>query len=129
MLTTSALVDRFLLLAQNPSGGAGGPGPNPMSMLLPFAVIGLVFYLLLVRPQRKEQKNRQTMIANLKKNDRVVTIGGIYGIVTNVRPEADEVTIKVDETSNTRLKVTLSAISRLAGEEAAETNQSSLSPS
>ena len=57
----------------------------------------------------------------MKKNDRVVTIGGIYGVVMNVHREADEVTLKVDETTNTKLRVTLSSIARIiSGETAAE---------
>jgi len=57
------------------------------------------------------------MLAAVKKNDRVVTIGGIYGVVTNVQREQDEVTIKVDEATNTKLRVTLGSIARIIGEE------------
>ena len=53
----------------------------------------------------------------VKKNDRVVTVGGIYGVVTNVHREADEVTLKVDEATNTKLRVTLSSIGRVLGDE------------
>lgn len=114
-----SFAEGLVLLAQN---GKGGPAaaPSPFSMLFPLLAIGLVFYLLLIRPQRREQKARQAMIANIKKNDRVVTVGGIYGVVANVRPEADEVTLKVDETTNTKLKVTLSAISRVLSEAPSE---------
>ena len=58
------------------------------------------------------------MLAAVKKNDRVITAGGIYGVVTNVNAEADEVTVKVDETTNTKLRVTLSSVSRVLGDEA-----------
>ncbi len=57
------------------------------------------------------------MLAAVKKNDRVVTAGGIYGVVTNVHQEADEVTVKVDEATNTKLRVTLSSIVRVLGDE------------
>jgi preprotein translocase subunit YajC len=60
------------------------------------------------------------MIGQLKENDRVVTVGGIYGIVTNVHREADEVTIRVDDKNNTRIRVTLGAISRVLGDAAAK---------
>lgn len=86
----------------------------------------LLFYVLLIRPQRKEQKNRQLMLDNLKKNDRVVTIGGIYGTVTSVRREADEVTIKVDD--STKLRVTVSAVSRVLGSEITESKPATLAP-
>ena len=72
---------------------------------------------MLIRPQRREQARRQTMLAAVKKNDRVVTAGGIYGVVTNVHREADEVTIKVDEATNTKLRLTLSSITRVLGDE------------
>jgi preprotein translocase subunit YajC len=85
--------------------------------LFPFVLIFIVFYFLLIRPQKREQARRQAMLGGVKKNDRVVTIGGVYGVVTNVQREADEVTIKVDETNNTKLRVTLSSISRVLGDE------------
>ena len=53
------------------------------------------------------------MIEAIKKNDRVVTVGGIYGVVTNVRREADEVTIKVDESTNTKIRLTFSSITKV----------------
>jgi preprotein translocase subunit YajC len=103
------------------------PPSNPFLGMLPaFAVIAVLFYVMLWRPQRREQSNRQAMLDALKKNDRVVTIGGIYGVVTNVRKETDEVKIKVDEKSNVELRVTFGAISRvLRDEPAAETLEKS----
>lgn len=85
--------------------------------LLPFLAIGLLFYWLLIRPQRQEQSKRQAMLSAVKRNDRVVTIGGIYGVVMNVQREADEITLKVDESTNTKLRVTLSSIARVLGDE------------
>lgn len=87
------------------------------AMLWPMVAIGFIFYFLLIRPQRKDQAKRQSMLAGVKKNDRIVTIGGIYGVVTNVHREADEVTIKVDESNNTKLRVTLGSIARILGDE------------
>ncbi len=113
-------IDHLLLLAQN-----GKPAQQPAGQQtlfsLPFLLITLmlVFYVIVLRPQRREQRTRQHMLVQLKKNDRVVTVGGIYGVVTNVRADADEVTLKVDESSNAKLKVTLASIARLVGEEPA----------
>jgi preprotein translocase subunit YajC len=104
-----------VLLAADPAANPSGPGG--LMMLLPLAMIALVFWFLFLRPQKKEQQQRQAMIGNMKKNDRVVTVGGIYGVVTNVHREADEVTIKVDEATNTKLRVTLGAISRVIGDQ------------
>ena len=56
----------------------------------------------------------------MKKNDRVLTTGGIYGVVTNVHREANEVTIKVDESTNTKLRMTLGSIAQVLGDEPSE---------
>ena len=93
-------------------------------MLLMFLAIGALFYFLLLRPQRREQSRRQTLLAAVKKNDRVLTTGGIYGVVTNVHREANEVTIKVDETTNTKLRMTLGSIAEVLGDESAEDAES-----
>jgi preprotein translocase subunit YajC len=59
------------------------------------------------------------MISNVKENDRVVTIGGIHGVVTNVQRDLDRLTIRVDESTGTKIKVNMSAVARvLTGEEA-----------
>jgi preprotein translocase subunit YajC len=113
------------LFAQEAADGGGGTGGNLTSMLLPLVAIGFLFYFLLIRPQRKEQSKRQALLSAVKKNDRVITIGGIYGVVTNVKREDDEVTIRIDETTNTKLRVSLGAIARILGEEAAEDTSSS----
>ena len=86
-------------------------------MLTPLIMIGFLFYFLLIRPQGKERARQQAMLAAVKKNDRVVTSGGIFGVVTNVRTEDNEVTIKVDETTNTKLWVTLNSIARVLSDE------------
>jgi preprotein translocase subunit YajC len=116
----------FCLFAEEAGGeGQQPPGGNLFSMLLPLVAIGFLFYFLLIRPQRKEQSKRQTMLSAVKKNDRVVTIGGIYGVVTNVQREEDEVTIRIDEATNTKIRVTMGAIARILGEESAEDTNSS----
>jgi preprotein translocase subunit YajC len=111
------------LLAQDAPNPAANPASDPTALLLqflPFIAIGVLFYFLMIRPQRREQSRRQTMLDAVQKNDHVVTIGGIYGVVTNVRREADEVTLKVDEATNTKLRVTLSSIARVVREENTE---------
>lgn len=97
---------------------AEAPAPEGPGLLAfwPILAIAVLFYLLLIRPQRKEQSQRDVMLAALKKNDHVVTIGGIYGVVTNIRREVDEVTLKVDEATNTKLRVTVGSIARVVAE-------------
>ena len=83
-------------------------------------VIGILFYFLLIRPQRREQAQRQKMLDAVKKNDRVLTVGGIYGVVMNVHREANEITIKVDESTNTKLRLTFGSIARVLSEESSQ---------
>jgi preprotein translocase subunit YajC len=78
-------------------------------MLVPFAMMFVIFYFLVFRPQTKARKDHEQMIKGLKKHDEVVTTGGIFGTVVNVRPES--ITLRVDE--NVRLEVEPSAIGRL----------------
>jgi len=81
-------------------------------------IIMALFYFMMFRPQKRQEQEMRKMVQNLKENDRVVTIGGIFGVVTNVHREAERVTIRVDETTGTKLKVGMSAIARvITGEE------------
>lgn len=80
-------------------------------MFAPLALIAVVFYFLLLRPQRREQANREAMLAALTKNDKVLTIGGIIGTVSNISADGQEVTLKVDD--NTRIKFARSSIQRV----------------
>lgn len=122
IVDAESLIGRLLLAAD--AGAQGQPGGG-LLLWLPFIIIGVLFYVLLIRPHRQEQTRREAMLAAVKKNDRVVTVGGIYGVVTNVRREADEVTIKVDEGTNTKLRMTLGSIARVIGEETDQEDTSS----
>lgn len=83
--------------------------PGPLAMLMPVAVMFVIFYALVFRPQSQARKQHEAMLKDLKKNDEVVTTGGIIGTVVNVKTDA--ITIRVDE--NVRLDVERSAIARL----------------
>jgi preprotein translocase subunit YajC len=89
-----------------------------LSAFLP-AVLGAIvlYYFLIIRPERRKQSSHRSQLETLKKNDRVVTIGGIYGVVMNVQRDADEVTLKIDEANNTKIRVTFGAIARIVGDE------------
>lgn len=111
------LVSRAAFFAQEAGGGGeAAPASSLFNMLLPFVAIFALFYFLLIRPQRREQTRRQAMLGAVKKNDRVLTAGGVYGVVANVNRDADEVTVKVDEATNTKLRLTLSSITRVLGD-------------
>jgi preprotein translocase subunit YajC len=87
------------------------------SLMLPMIIIGVLFYFMLIRPERTRRSQMEKMIENLKKNDRVVTIGGIYGTVVNVQKGADDITIKVDESTNTKLRILRSSVARVLATE------------
>ncbi len=83
----------------------------------PLVIILIVFYLM-DSPRRREQSRRDQMLKNMKKNDRVSTIGGILGTVVNISTDGKEVTLKVDD--NTRIRFRRSAIADVFADEAAE---------
>jgi preprotein translocase subunit YajC len=76
---------------------------------LPFVAIIAIFYFLIIRPQNKKQKETQKMLSQLKKGDKVVTIGGIHGTIQSVKEQT--VIVKVDE--DTKLEFSRSAISNI----------------
>jgi len=86
------------------------PPRSPLMQFLPFILIFVVMYLILFRGPRKKQQQHKQMVQNLSKNDKVRTIGGIIGTVVDIK--GDEVTLKVDESNNTKIKVIASAIGK-----------------
>src|SRR5262245_33952028 len=97
--------------------GQGGP-PGLGSMLLPLAMIFVLFYFIILRPEKRKSADHRALLESIKKNDRVVTIGGIYGVVMNVQKESDRVTLKIDESNNTKIDVTFNAIARVMAADA-----------
>jgi preprotein translocase subunit YajC len=117
----------LLAEAQDAAAPADAPGqPNVFGGMLP-ALVGmmLLFYFLILRPEKKRAGSVKTMRESLKKNDRVLTTAGIYGVVTNIQRESNEVTIKVDEATNAKLRVTLESIVRVLGDTPVEDGTSS----
>ncbi len=80
--------------------------------VLPIVAIGLVFYFLVIAPANKQRRKTEQMLSSLKKGDRVLTTGGIYGSVQGV--EGDVVYLKIAE--NVKVKVARSAVSGITGE-------------
>ena len=92
-----------------------GSSGNPLLNLMPVILIFIVFYFLLIRPQKKTQDEHKKMVAGLKKNDEVITAGGIHGTIMNVKDNT--VTLKVDD--NVKVEVQKSSVmtmKRKAGE-------------
>ena len=96
------------IFAQADGGGQAGDSPGPFSLVFPVVMIFVLFYLLILRPQKRDRAKRDETLKTLKKNDRVVTIGGILGSIANVEPDGKEVTVKVDD--NTRIRMLRSSI-------------------
>lgn len=86
----------YTILMGAPQGGDGGGG-SLIGMLLPFVLIIAVMYFLMIRPQQKKQKQHQAMLAELKKGDRVVTNGGMFGTIFGINDNENKVIIKVSE--------------------------------
>lgn len=93
----------FFSLLQNESSAQGG---SMLMTVLPFVLIIAIFYFFIIRPQNKKQKETEKMINALKKGDKVVTIGGIHGVVSSTKEKT--VIVKVDD--NTKLEFNRSAI-------------------
>ena len=95
---------------------AGG-GADLMMGLLPFVLIFVIMYFLIIRPQRQQMKQRQAMLAGIRRNDTVVTGGGIVGKVTKV---IDDDEIEVEIAKETRVRVARALVSdvRVKGEPA-----------
>jgi preprotein translocase subunit YajC len=84
--------------------------------ILPIAAIGLVFYFLVILPANRARKKTEEMLAALKKGDRVITTGGIYGVIQGV--EADVVYLKIAE--NVKVKMARSAVTGITAGESGE---------
>ncbi len=91
-------------------GASAADGANPLTMFLPLILIFLVFYFLIIRPQKKKEDTRKGMIEAVKKGDKVVTIGGVHGSVTQV----DDTSVLVQVDANTKLRIEKSALSNVA---------------
>lgn len=94
-------------LAYAQEGAAAGPGP--LVSFLPLILIFAVFYFLLIRPQQQKAKAHKAMLGNLKRNDEVVTAGGLYGKIV----EIGETDIRLEIASNVRVRIDRSRIDTL----------------
>lgn len=132
----SALVDRFaaqwigharalMLIAQDavPAGADPVAGDFLSPFLLPAGLLFL-FYFIVIAPERRRKSEEAKLMASLKKNDRVVTTGGIHAVVAAVTADSDIVTLRLDENGTIRIKVNRSAIARIVNETPANPSES-----
>lgn len=112
--------------AANQGGGDGGapdaPGLGPFvnMMLVPMAIIIPLYYFMIIRPDRKRQAESKALLDGMKVTSRVVTAGGIKGVISKVNREADEVTLLIDEATGTKMRIALSSIIRVESDEASK---------
>lgn len=107
------MINNLLAMAPSQGGDAGG---SMVSTLIFFALIFVIFYLMILRPQQKRTKERQKMLEALKKGDKVITSGGLHGKVINV----DDKTVLIEVAENVKLKYERSAISAITKEGSTE---------
>jgi len=104
------------ILMAPPAGGAEGAGGGGLFTIISFVGIILIFYFLMIRPQNKKRKETEKMLSALKKGDKIVTIGGLYGTIQSVKDTT--VIIKADD--NIKLEFLRSAISSVITPSAAK---------
>ena len=94
----------------DPTAASTQQKSKPLIPLWILPVLMLVMVFMLFRGPQKQKQQRKQMVQSLKKNDRVQTIGGIIGTIVNIK--GDEITLKVDESNNTKITVVSSAIGK-----------------
>ncbi len=100
-------MDILYAAAQSGQGGGG------ITAFLPFILIMFIIYFLMIRPQTKRQKGKETMRDELKKGDKIITMGGIYGTIQGFKEKGRRAIIKID--NNTNITINKTAIAGLAG--------------
>lgn len=100
----------FLMAA--PAGADGQQGSNPIVMGVAVVLMIAIFYFFLIRPQKKQEKEAKKMLSELKKGDKIVTIGGIHGVVFAVKEAT--VVVKVDD--GAKIEFTKSAIAKVVND-------------
>lgn len=102
--------------AADPAAASGGMFGGMLTFLPMMLLLVFVWLMIMQKPQQKDQQRLQKLLADLKKNDRVVTAGGILGHVVNVSSDSEFVTIRIDEATNTKLQVLKQSIVRVLKE-------------
>jgi len=99
--------------------GAGGQaasgGGSILGMLPLFVLIGVFMWLAIIKPQKAKEQEEKSILDKLKKNDHVVTKGGLHGVVMNVKD--DEVVLRIDEQQNVKVRFQKNAIAAILGED------------
>ena len=100
----------LMFILASAGSGQGGGESNPIGLFLPMILIFGIMYLMIFRPQAKKQKAHRTMLQDLAKGDKVVTAGGILGVITGIKEKEDTIVIKVDDA--VKIEFTRSSVAR-----------------
>lgn len=93
--------------------GAPAEGSNPLVTFLPLILIFVVFYFFIIRPQKKKEDERKKMIEAVRKGDKIVTIGGVHGTVTQI----DDSSVLIQADTNTKLRIDKNAIANVGAKD------------
>jgi len=99
-----------LLAFTTPAFAEGGAPASSFTQLIPLILIMLIFWFLLIRPQQKRAKEHRSMVEGLKKGDKVMTNGGIFGSITDVKDDY----LKVEIADGVRIKIQRDAVAALS---------------
>ena len=94
-----------ILLAMAPQGGNGGGG-SLISTVIMFGAIFAIFYFMIIRPQQKRAKEREKLLSNIEKGDKIITSGGVHATIVGI----EEKTVLIEIAPNVKVKVERSAI-------------------
>ncbi len=111
----SDFIDMAYAMAPGQPGGGGQGAGGLFGSLVPLILIFVIFYFLLIRPQQKKAKDHRKMIEDLKKGDKVVTSGGVYGVIEAIG--ANTVTLKIAENVKVKFGKAYIAALRASAEE------------
>lgn len=97
------------------SGAGGQQQPNSFGFFLPIILIFVIMYFLIFRPQMKKQKEQKKMVDSIKKGDKVITTGGIFGVVAGVKEKEGTLILKIAD--NTKIELVRTSVARVLGTE------------
>ena len=107
---------------QATTGQAGDQG-SPFSILFLFIILFGIMYVFLIMPQKKREKQHRAMLSELTKNDRVITAGGIHGIIMSVKD--DKAVIKIDDDKDVKITVNVGSIATIVPKDEPEKEEKS----
>lgn len=97
------------------AGNSGGQQPSSFGVFVPLLLIFAIMYFLVIMPQMKKQKQQKQLIESIKKGDKIVTVGGIFGVVVGLKEKENVIIVKIAE--NTKIELVKTSVARVIGSE------------